>query len=163
MSVDDARIAFCLEAQKRLGDLYRWGGESDAEGGVDCSGLVHACFLSIREDWPKLYDGIRRTAADLRSYFTDRGCVPIESAGALKPGCLVFLARPSQRIHHVRIHLYTSPLDSHRAIEAGGGDSDNTTDKQSLWESACVRYVASHRPSGGWWGAVDPFGVLENA
>lgn len=36
----DTRASIVTQARSWLGTLYKWGGESAAEGGVDCSGLV---------------------------------------------------------------------------------------------------------------------------
>lgn len=41
-------------AQKHLGKPYVWGGESDAEGGYDCSGLLWAAFKEAGIDIPRV-------------------------------------------------------------------------------------------------------------
>jgi hypothetical protein len=161
-SIEDARVALCLDAWDRRGPVYLWGRR-------DCSKVVSDALASVARAWPTLYDGKRRTAAGLRDYYLERGCGPIDTPGLLKPGCLVFLARPQQRVHHVRLHLVTVPPAGLEgglqevgpvSVEAGGGDSDNVTPRRSLMEGATVRVIASDRPGGGWWQALDPFEVM---
>lgn len=161
----DTRVHFCKEAIDRIGSLYAWGGDDDDEGGFDCSGLFHDCAIATARYWPEFYDGSRRTAASVYDYFSKRGCKSIWQPAQLAPGCLVFCAANAEaKIHHMRIHLYTAPPLSrcgYVAVEAGGGDSDNTSARQSLMERATISLVASDRPNGRWWVALDPFLLLE--
>jgi hypothetical protein len=80
-----ARVVAAAEAQ--LGWPYVWGGESRAEGGFDCSGLVDYAYAAA---------GLplgRPTAAGLQA-----AALPLPLARALRPGDLVFAGRPA---HHV--------------------------------------------------------------
>lgn len=47
-------IQYALE---KLGKLYVWGGESDAEGGFDCSGLLYYAFKKAGVDMPRVSYG----------------------------------------------------------------------------------------------------------
>lgn len=40
--------------QEKLGKLYVWGGESDSEGGFDCSGLLWQAFKRAGIDMPRI-------------------------------------------------------------------------------------------------------------
>lgn len=172
MSTSDARTLFCLAAVDSPLLPYRWGGESPEEGGYDCSGRVSDRLAFAARFYPDLYDGARRTAAGLRSYYLDRGCIPIEKPSNLVPGCLTFHAMTGKAPHHVRIHLVTLPLfhGEHGleeavgpvACEYGGAGSDATTFRKALMRGAGFQLVASDRPNGEWWGAIDPFAVLKS-
>ncbi|MBD3004857.1 C40 family peptidase [Streptomyces sp. 5-10] len=78
-------------AQTKLGLPYVWGGESDAEGGYDCSGLTKAAYSRAGVALP-------RTAQD--QYFAS-GVHP--SQDQLRPGDLVFYGTPGN-IHHVGMY-----------------------------------------------------------
>lgn len=41
-------------AMEKLGKLYVWGGESDSEGGFDCSGLLFYAFKKAGVDMPRV-------------------------------------------------------------------------------------------------------------
>ncbi|MER6605826.1 C40 family peptidase [Streptomyces sp. NPDC000927] len=82
-------------AQTRLGVQYVWGGESDAEGGYDCSGLMMAAYAQA---------GIRlpRVAND---QYNASSVHP--GRNGLRPGDLVFFGPPgsSRGIHHVGLYV----------------------------------------------------------
>lgn len=167
MSAEDARVLFCLAAVDSPLLPYRWGGESPEEGGYDCSGRTCDRLTFVSRFYPSLYDGQRRTAATLRSFFLDRGCLPIINPRDLRPGCLTFHAQAGRPPHHVRVHLMTLPafLGEHGleepvgpvACEYAGAGSEATTFRKALMRAAGFQLVASDRPNGDWWQALDPF------
>lgn len=75
-------------ARKQIGQPYVWGGESRAEGGFDCSGIIYAAYKRAG------YQGVGRTTYEL----IKQG-VPV-SWNQIMPGDIVF---PST--HHVGIYL----------------------------------------------------------
>jgi cell wall-associated NlpC family hydrolase len=79
--------AVVAAALAQLGWPYVWGGESRAEGGFDCSGLVDYAFAAAG-----LSVG-RPTAAGLQELAR-----PLPIGTGLRPGDLVFAGRPA---HHV--------------------------------------------------------------
>jgi len=169
----DARAALLLFASRLSGDyLYGWGAESPAEGGYDCSGLVHEVLCQTARHWPELYDGQRRPARGLHDYYVDRGVSELHQVDELLPGCVVFYRRPGRSIHHVALHLVTLPAltleRAHQpvevgpvALESGGGGSSTTSPRAALLRSAGVRLTASDAHGAGEeWMAVDPVVVL---
>jgi peptidoglycan DL-endopeptidase CwlO len=84
----DGAGAVVAAAEAQLGWPYVWGGESRAEGGFDCSGLVDFALAAAG------YPVGRLTAAGLQDLAQP---IPLAS-GALLPGDLVFVGRPA---HHV--------------------------------------------------------------
>jgi len=161
---EDCRALLCLFGARMAGHfLYSWGGESSEEGGYDCSGMISTVLAQTCRFWPALYDGQRRTAQGLRDYFIARGCTELKGdPEQLRPGCLVFYARPGHAIHHVALHLCTVPLGvGPVALEAGGGGSRTTSPREALLASAGVRLTASDQHGQGvTWTAVDPIEVL---
>jgi hypothetical protein len=85
-----ARRAVILAAAAQLGWPYIWGGESRAEGGFDCSGLVDYAYDAAGFTLPG-----RPTAAVL--WYLAK---PIKRA-QLRPGDLVFLGAPTGEPYHV--------------------------------------------------------------
>jgi hypothetical protein len=88
------RAAVVAAAAAQVGWPYVWGGESRAEGGFDCSGLVDYAFTAAGASLPG-----RPTAADLW-----RMGRPV-SATALEPGDLVFVGTADGAPHHVGIYV----------------------------------------------------------
>jgi cell wall-associated NlpC family hydrolase len=86
-------LAAVAAARKELGEPYRWGGESEAEGGFDCSGLMQYAYEKAGIQLP-------RVAAD--QMFNGHG-TPIDR-NHLRPGDLVFF-RNASGIHHVGMAL----------------------------------------------------------
>ena len=84
----DGAGAVVAAAEAQLGWPYVWGGESRAEGGFDCSGLVDFALAAAG------YPVGRLTASGLQNLAQP---VPLASA-ALVPGDLLFVGRPA---HHV--------------------------------------------------------------
>lgn len=161
MSRLDARAFAILAASDFLGQTYVWGGDDDTEGGFDCSGLVSKVLTLTAKHWPLLYDGQRRTAAELYA-FCERSRFPtIRDVAGLLPGCLVFYRHPGARIHHVSMHVGLVPADGGhvpRCIEAGGAGSNAGTYRGALRASGSVRYSDSdYHGQGVEWVAADPF------
>jgi cell wall-associated NlpC family hydrolase len=114
------RTAVVQAAAAQVGWPYVWGGESRAEGGFDCSGLVDYAFAAAGAPLPG-----RPTAADLWHLGQ-----PI-SATELEPGDLVFLGAPSGRPYHVGIYVgagtvlaapHTGAVVGYSPLAAGGWD-----------------------------------------
>lgn len=172
----DARMYFVFLATRLLGHhLYAWGGESDDEGGFDCSGLVSDCLIRTAraETWSQLYRGGRATASGLEAYYAGRGVEPITRAADLIPGALVFYVAAGAAPHHVAIHVATVPSMRYpsrpgeplpfgpMAIEAAGAGSGATSPRAALLRSAGVRLSASDEHGGAAWRARDPFRLLD--
>ena len=85
-----ARASVILAAAAQLGWPYIWGGESRAEGGFDCSGLVDYAYDTAGFTLPG-----RPTAAVL--WYLAK---PIKR-DQLRPGDLVFLGAPTGEPYHV--------------------------------------------------------------
>ena len=85
-----ARLAVVAAAAEQLGWPYIWGGESRAEGGFDCSGLVDYAYDAAGFTLPG-----RPTAAVL--WYLAK---PIKRSH-LHPGDLVFLGAPTGEPYHV--------------------------------------------------------------
>jgi peptidoglycan DL-endopeptidase CwlO len=79
--------AVVAAALAQLGWPYVWGGESRAEGGFDCSGLVDYAFAAAGRPLGRL------TAAGLQGI-----ALPLPAGATLRPGDLVFVGVPA---HHV--------------------------------------------------------------
>ena len=79
--------AVVAAAFAQLGWPYVWGGESRAEGGFDCSGLVDYAFAAAGRPLGRL------TAAGLQGI-----ALPLPAGAPLRPGDLVFVGVPA---HHV--------------------------------------------------------------
>jgi cell wall-associated NlpC family hydrolase len=79
-------------ARTKLGLPYVWGGESEAEGGYDCSGLTLAAFEQIGVTLP-------RVAQD--QYYASN---MHPSRDQLQPGDLVFYGT-SSNLHHVGMYV----------------------------------------------------------
>jgi cell wall-associated NlpC family hydrolase len=88
-----ARAAVVRAALAQVGWPYVWGGESRAEGGFDCSGLVDHAYSRAGYPLPG-----RPTAEVLWAM-----SVPVDSAD-LRPGDLVFLGARSGLAHHVGLY-----------------------------------------------------------
>jgi hypothetical protein len=80
-------------AAQQIGWPYVWGGESRAEGGFDCSGLVDYAYAMAGHPLPG-----RPTAAVLWQMG-----IPI-ARDHLRPGDLAFLGAPSGEPYHVALY-----------------------------------------------------------
>jgi len=107
-------------AEAQIGWPYVWGGESRAEGGFDCSGLVDFALSAAGFHPPG-----RPTAADLWRLATP------EPASALAPGDLVFMGSASGAPFHVGMYVgegtviaapHTGAVVRYEPLEAGGWD-----------------------------------------
>jgi cell wall-associated NlpC family hydrolase len=114
------RAAVVAAAAAQVGWPYLWGGESRAEGGFDCSGLVDYAFTAAGAPLPG-----RPTAADLW-----RMGRPIPAA-ELQPGDLVFVGTAGGAPHHVGIYVaagtvlsapHTGARVGYSPLEYGGWD-----------------------------------------
>jgi len=88
------RAAIVRAALDQVGWPYVWGGESRAEGGFDCSGLVDYAYAAAGHPLPG-----RPTAAVL----WQMGMVV--ERDQLQPGDLVFLGAPSGEPYHVALYI----------------------------------------------------------
>jgi cell wall-associated NlpC family hydrolase len=87
-------LAAVAAAEAQVGWPYVWGGESRAEGGFDCSGLIDYAYAAAGDPLPG-----RPTAADL--WHDSR---PV-SSGELLPGDLAFVGTGSGAPHHVGMYV----------------------------------------------------------
>ena len=86
--------AVVAAAEAQIGWPYVWGGESRAEGGFDCSGLVDYAYGAAGVSLPG-----RPTAADL--WHMSRHVTATE----LAPGDLVFLGADTNQPYHVGMYV----------------------------------------------------------
>jgi cell wall-associated NlpC family hydrolase len=88
-----AALVAVAYAQAQLGKPYVWGGDGDAEGGFDCSGLTRAAYQAAGITIP-------RTAQ------TQYNAGPLLPPGtSLLPGDLVFFSSRPGKITHVGIAI----------------------------------------------------------
>ncbi len=87
------RAGVVAAAEAQIGWPYVWGGESRAEGGFDCSGLVDYAYAQAGVQLPG-----RPTAAELWQLSQ-----PITAAD-LEPGDLVFMGSASGAPYHVGLY-----------------------------------------------------------
>jgi cell wall-associated NlpC family hydrolase len=80
-------------AQTKLGHKYVWGGESDEEGGFDCSGLMQAAWAEA---------GVKLPRVAHAQYYASK-VHPKRSQ--LNPGDLVFYKNSSGEIYHVGLYV----------------------------------------------------------
>jgi cell wall-associated NlpC family hydrolase len=113
-------LAAVAAAEAQVGWPYVWGGESRAEGGFDCSGLIDYAYTAAGLPLPG-----RPTAADLWHLAAP------EPPGALVPGDLVFVGASSGAPHHVGMYVgagavvvapHTGAAVRYEPLAAGGWD-----------------------------------------
>ncbi len=113
-------LAAVAAAEAQVGWPYVWGGESRAEGGFDCSGLIDYAYAAAGLALPG-----RPTAAELW-----RLAAP-ETPDALAPGDLVFFGAASGAPHHVGMYVgggtvvaapHTGAAVRYEPLAAGGWD-----------------------------------------
>jgi cell wall-associated NlpC family hydrolase len=113
-------LAAVAAAEAQVGWPYVWGGESRAEGGFDCSGLIDYAYTAAGLPLPG-----RPTAADLWHLAAP------EPPGALVPGDLVFVGSASGAPHHVGMYVgagtvvvapHTGAAVRYEPLAAGGWD-----------------------------------------
>jgi cell wall-associated NlpC family hydrolase len=112
--------AVVTAAEAQIGWPYVWGGESRAEGGFDCSGLIDYAYAAAGLALPG-----RPTAADLYRMSSRI------SESALAPGDLVFMGAPSGAPYHVGMYVgsgvvvaapHTGAVVSYQFLADGGWD-----------------------------------------
>lgn len=93
-----------------LGKPYVWGGESEAEGGYDCSGFVYSvlnkCGMKVPRTTAQGYSALGRTVTDIKS------------------GDLLYFGKSAKRITHIAIAVNSSQM-----IESVGNSKNTKTNK----------------------------------
>ena len=178
-SITDARVFLIMMGARKVGNsLYAWGGETENEGGYDCSGFVSHVLTETNRAWPGFYTGGRQTAKGIYTHFDKLGCPDIESVKDLKPGCVVFYfskGKTAKSATHVALHVANVPEIHIRrgnsaltaavgpvAFEAGGAGSKATSPRAALQKSATIRVTATDSHGGQSWVAKDPFSHLQS-
>lgn len=97
-------------ARAYLGKPYVWGGESDAEGGYDCSGFVYSvlnkCGMKVPRTTAQGYSTLGKAVTNIQS------------------GDLLFFGRSTKRITHIAI-----AMNSTQMIESRGNSKNTKTNK----------------------------------
>lgn len=97
-------------ARAYLGEPYVWGGESDAEGGYDCSGFVYSvlnkCGMKVPRTTAQGYSTLGKAVTNIQS------------------GDLLFFGRSTKRITHIAI-----AMNSTQMIESMGNSKNTKTNK----------------------------------
>lgn len=97
-------------ARTYLGKPYVWGGESEAEGGYDCSGFVYSvlnkCGMKVPRTTAQGYSALGKTVADI------------------KCGDLLYFGKSVRRITHIAIAVNSSQM-----IESVGNSKNTKTNK----------------------------------
>jgi cell wall-associated NlpC family hydrolase len=120
-----AALAAVAFAQAQLGKPYVWGGNGDADGGFDCSGLTHAAYQAAGVTIP-------RTAQ------TQYNAGPLLPPGTpLLPGDLVFFGSGPGAVTHVGIAISAEDM-----IDAP--DKGLVVRGERIWRS---NFVGATRPA----------------
>lgn len=97
-------------ARAYLGKPYVWGGESDAEGGYDCSGFVYSvlnkCGMKVPRTTAQGYSTLGKAVTNIQS------------------GDLLFFGSSTKRITHIAI-----AMNSTQMIESRGNSKNTKTNK----------------------------------
>lgn len=97
-------------ARGYLGKPYVWGGESEAEGGYDCSGFVFSvlnkCGMKVPRTTAQGYSALGRTVTDIRS------------------ADLLYFGSSTKRITHIAIAINGTQM-----IESIGNSKNTKTNK----------------------------------
>lgn len=107
-----------------VGTPYIWGGDEPLVG-FDCSGFVQEVLSSIGADPPG-----DQTSQTLYNHFAHDGLIidkPMQ-------GSVVFFGRGEDMVTHVALCI-----DSHRMIEAGGGNRQCKNRQDAITYNAFVR------------------------
>jgi cell wall-associated NlpC family hydrolase len=106
-------------AKTKIGTPYVWGGESEAEGGYDCSGLVFAAYAQIGLAMPRVADA-QYLASNVHP-----------ARDKLIPGDLVFYGTSAPAIHHVGIYV-------------GGGQMLHAPNSRSVIRFDSIDYMSDY-------------------
>lgn len=128
---DAARVARTAEGW--LGSPYLWGGITPA--GVDCSGLVQACFRMHGVELPRDSDMQARTGTAVD---------PGPDFAELRAGDLLFFAEEPGRVSHVAISL-GGPRVVHSALGNGGVRRNDLTGAGGLEQELRRLFVTARR------------------
>jgi hypothetical protein len=158
--VDGAMLV--AKAQEQLGVPYVWGGESLAEGGFDCSGLMQWAYKQFGIDIPRVSRDQATAGREV-------------SAAEARPGDLVFFKRDRPAPDH--IGMYAG--DGKWVVAPKTGDvvkmqsvdlSKATTIRRILPDSASVpapasafARVSASAPAGGGGGEAAYAGLFQSA
>ena len=97
-------------ARGYLGKPYVWGGESEAEGGYDCSGFVFSvlnkCGMKVPRTTAQGYSVLGKKVANIQS------------------GDLLFFGKSTKRITHIAI-----AINSTQMVESRGNSKNTKTNK----------------------------------
>lgn len=97
-------------ARTYLGKPYVWGGESDAEGGYDCSGFIFSvlnkCGMKVPRTTAQGYSALGKTVTKIQC------------------GDLLFFGKSTKRITHIAIALNNTQM-----IESRGNSKNTKTNK----------------------------------
>ncbi len=97
-------------ARTYLGKPYVWGGESESEGGYDCSGFVYSvlnkCGMKVPRTTAQGYSALGNTVTNTQS------------------GDLLFFGESTKRITHIAI-----AMNSTQMIESRGNSKNTKTNK----------------------------------
>lgn len=97
-------------ARLYLGKPYVWGGESDAEGGYDCSGLVYSvlnkCGMKVPRTTAQGYSALGKKVSNIQS------------------ADLLYFGKSVKRITHIAI-----AINSTQMIESQGNSKNTKTNK----------------------------------
>lgn len=112
-------------AKKYLGKPYVWGGESEAEGGYDCSGFVYRALND---------GGVAVSRDTAQGYYNRYKGNKTEKSNA---GALLFFGSGSNNITHVAISLGGSKM-----IESKGGPKNT---KSNPGKGVTESYISSRK------------------
>lgn len=97
-------------ARTYLGKPYVWGGESESEGGYDCSGFVYSvlnkCGMTVPRTTAQGYSLLGKTVTNIQS------------------GDLLYFGKSTKRISHIAI-----AINSTQMIESVGNSKNTKTNK----------------------------------
>lgn len=97
-------------ARTYLGKPYVWGGESEAEGGYDCSGFVYSvlnkCGMKVPRTTAQGYSALGKTVTNIKS------------------GDLLYFGKSVKRITHIAFAINSSQM-----IESRGNSKNTKTNK----------------------------------
>jgi peptidoglycan DL-endopeptidase CwlO len=147
MSVRDEIVA---NAREWLGTMYRWGGESRAEGGVDCSGLIIAAFRDAGRPGAVGGPGARPIASQLGTMGIER-----KSLAEALPADVIYIDNPGPTDH---VGLY---IGNGQMIEAPYEGQPVRISPVRNFTS--IRSLLGGTVTGADTDAAGPLGTVENA